>query len=118
MWSVVAFVVIIVSWIPNRLHWSVASTLFVWGYAVPIGDIAGNLSAPTGDLAAPGVEGVIVTLAGGSAVLIAWALGFLVQRRLFPDAKLGPFGYLATTIVMGGAWGVAAAAGLVAVTVY
>ncbi len=117
MWSVFALAVMLLSFVPNRFHWSVASTLFVWGYAVPIGDIAGNLSAGRGDLAAPGLEGLLVTAAGSVAVLIAWGLGWLVQRRLFPDAKLGALGYLATTVVMGGAWGIAAASGLVAVTI-
>jgi len=114
MWAVLAGAVLLVAAIPNRFHWSVASTLFVWGYAVPIGDIAGNLSSSHGDLAAPGVEGLVVTTAGGIAVLIAWALGWLVQQRLFPEAKLGVFGYVATTLVMGGAWGVAATLGIIA----
>lgn len=116
MWTLLAGVVLLVAWLPNRFHWSAASSLFVWGYAVPIGDIAGNLMAPRGDLSAPGVEGLIVTCAGAGAVLIAWGLGWLVQRRLFPDAKVGALGYLATTLVMGGAWAAAAALGLILVT--
>ncbi len=116
MWSLFAGIVLLVAWLPNRFHWSAASSLFVWGYAVPIGDIAGNLMAPRGDLSAPGLDGLIVTCAGAGAVLIAWGLGWLVQRRLFPDAKVGALGYVATTLVMGGAWGAAAAFGLVLVT--
>jgi hypothetical protein len=116
MWSMCAGLVIVASWIPNRFHWSVASTLFVWLYAVPIGDIAGNLMSSHGDLSAPGLEGLVVTAAGSVAVLVAWALGFVVQRRLFPDARLGPVAYATTTFVMGGAWGVAASVGVMAVT--
>jgi hypothetical protein len=55
-------------------------------------------------------------MAGSAAVLIAWILGYVVQRRLFPDTRLGPVGYVATTLVMGGAWGVAASVGVMAVT--
>lgn len=113
MWAAAAGTALVVAWLPNRLHWSLASTLFVWLYAVPIGDIAGNLLATEGDLSAPGLEGVVVTTAGGVAVLIAWGLGWLVQRRLFRDCPIGPVAYAVTTVVMGGAWAAAAAVGLV-----
>jgi nitrate reductase gamma subunit len=59
---------------------------------------------------------LIVTITGLFAVVVAFGLGLLVQRRLFPEAKLGPFAYVVTTVVMGGAWGTAAALGLIAVT--
>lgn len=112
MWALSAGVVLLLAWRPIRLHGSAGSALFVWGYAVPIGDIAGNLLAPRGDLSAPGVDGLIVTATGICAVIIAWGLGYAVQGRLFPNAKLSAAGYLATTCVMGGAWVLAAALGL------
>ena len=56
---------------------------------------------------------------GSTALIIAPTLdvwSVLTARRMTLLAVCGALGYLATTLVMGGAWGAAAAFGLILVT--
>jgi hypothetical protein len=112
MWSASAAAVLALCLARRRLHRHVASTLFVWGYAVPVGDIALNLTAGRGDLAFPGVEGLAVTAIGLLLVLVAYVLGHGLQRRLFAEASVDFAAYLVSTLVLGLAFGAAALLGL------
>jgi hypothetical protein len=115
MWSTLALVVIVVAcWRRRRpLHWITASTLFVWGYAVPVGDIALNLFSGHGDLAIGGVEGLVAQGVGAHLLLAAYLVGHAVQRRLFGERAVGFGGYLLSTLVLGAGFGLSAAVGLV-----
>ncbi len=113
MWSAFAAAVIAFAALPNRLHWLAASTLFVWGYVVPLGDIAANLFAGSGDLHVPGPDGLAVQAAGGALLLAGAVIGYPVQRRLFGEHAVGIGGYLASAVVLGPAFAAAALAGLV-----
>ena len=115
MWSGVAGTVVSFAALPNRLHWVAASTLFLWGYVVPLGDIAANLFAGAGDLHLPGAEGLAVQALGAGLLLVSAALGYWLQRRLFGEHAVSVGGYLASAIVLAPAFGVAALAGLLAV---
>lgn len=115
MWSAVAAAVLAFAALPNRLHWLAASTLFLWGYVVPLGDIAGNLFAGAGDLYVPGPDGLLVQGVGAGLLLVAAALGYWLQRRLFGERAVGVGGYLASAVVLAPAFGAAALLGLLAV---
>jgi hypothetical protein len=112
LWSLFAAAVIAFAALPNRLHWLTASTIFLWGYVVPLADIGWNLISGGGDLHVPGPDGLLVVLLGLSFLLIAYVIGYWVQRRLFRDLAVGPVGYLISTVVIGGAFGLAGLVGL------
>lgn len=105
MWSAFAALTLAVASLENRVHWLVGSSLFLYGYAIPIGDIAWNLSSGTGDLAAPGPEGLLVTAVGLALVALAWIVGWFVQWRLFGERRVTFGSYVAATVVLGVAFG-------------
>jgi|GEM_PF-1999649 len=108
MWGVCIAAVVVIAALPQRLHRWFAAFLFLWLFTVPLGDIAWNLLSTNGDLAY-GFVWQVLMLVGCVGV---WGLGHIVQRRLFHERAVGVFGYIAATIVVGGALGVAAALGL------
>jgi predicted membrane protein len=112
MWSALALLVAGLAFLRRRWHWIPASTLFVWGYAVPVGDIAFNLYAGHGDLAVGGTDGLLLQGAGTLVLAAAYLLSYPVQRRLFGERALRFGGYLLSTVVLGAGFGVAALAGL------
>jgi hypothetical protein len=114
MWSICAAATGVVASLSRagRPHWLLASTIFIWGYVVPVGDIAWNLFSGRGDLTFPGWVGVMVQALGAAALLVAYAIGYLVQRRLFGDRSVGLVGYLVSSVVLGLAFGAAALLGL------
>lgn len=112
MWSAFAGCVILIAIPRNVLHWTVASSLFCWGYFVPLADIAYNLYSGTGDLAIGGLEGIALLLVGTVLLVLAYGIGFWVQRRLFGERAVDLVGYVASSVVVGGAFGVAALIGL------
>jgi hypothetical protein len=116
MWSAVALLVIIIALRvgkTGKLHWLAASTLFVWGYAIPVGDIALNLYAGHGDLAVGGLDGLLIQAVGSLLLVGAYLIGHPVQRRLFGSRAVSFGGYLLSTAVLGAGFGVAAGVGLV-----
>jgi hypothetical protein len=113
MWSAFAAVTLAIAALPNRLHWLFGSSLFLYGYAIPIGDIAWNLASGTGDLAVPGFEGLVVQLVGLGLVAIAWCLGHFAQRRLLGGCSVTFGGYVAATVLLGGLFGAAGVVGYV-----
>lgn len=114
MWSIFAMAVIAVAALPNRLHPALSSTLFIWGFAMPIGDIAWNLSGGImgyGDLAG---SGPLAPLLHGTCLLllfVAYIVGFWVQRRLFGPDAITFAGYLVATVVLGAGFGMAGVLG-------
>ena len=116
MWSGFAAATLVIALLPNKLHWLLASSIFFWWYVVPLGDIGWNLLSGGGDLAVGGIEGLALRGAALVALLIAFALGHPVQRRLFGDHAVDIPGYLAAAAIVGGASGVAGGIGLAAFT--
>jgi hypothetical protein len=117
MWSTMAALVCATAAFPNRLHWMVAASLYLYGYVVPIGDIAWNLYvAGTSDLVVPGPEGLFAQAVGSLLLVGAYVVGFWVQRRLFGDRAVGMLGYLVATVTLGVAFGIVCAVGLAVVT--
>jgi hypothetical protein len=112
MWSACAVGTIVVAWFSRGLHWLLASTIFVWGYVVPLADIAWNLFSGRGDLSVPGWEGVLVQALGAAGLGLAYALGYFVQRRLFADRSVGVVGYVVSSVGIGLAFAAAALIGL------
>ena len=108
MWSTCIAAVVVIAALPQRLHRWFAAFLFLWLYTVPLGDIAWNLLSTDGDLAYGFVWQVLAL--GGCGVV--WAVGHLVQRRLFHEHAVGVVGYVGATVVVGGALGGAALLGL------
>lgn len=99
MWLVSAATVAGVAALPGqRLHPAFASTLFVWGYVVPVGDVFANLGA--GDLYLPGLEGLV--LSGVVAVVVAgcWALAYPVQKRLYGKLSLSATAFVGLSAVL------------------
>ena len=116
MWSMFAAAVILLAFRRVRLNRWLAAAIFFWCYFVPIGDIAWNLYGGRGDLAVSGFDGVVLQAIGTIAILIAYALGFFVQRRLFADRAVGVAGYVASSLAIGAASAIAAGIGLLAFT--
>lgn len=112
MWAAFAGTTALIAALPNKLHWSFASSLFCWGYFVPLADIAYNLYGGTGDLAVGGIEGLILLTVGTGLLGASYLLGFWVQRRLFGEHAVDLLGYVVSSIVIGGAFGIAALIGL------
>lgn len=112
MWSGFAAATIVVAALPNRLHWLLASTLFFWWYVVPLGDIGWNLLSGGGDLALGGLDGLFLQLVGSIALVVAYAIGYFVQRRLFGERAVDVAGYVASSALVGGASGIAGVLGL------
>jgi len=114
MWSLVAAATIALARLRVRLNRWVAAAIFFWCYFVPLGDIAWNLYGGRGDLAVGGIDGLIVQVIGSVALLVAFALGYDVQRRLFRERAVGPGGYLVCAFAVGAASALAAGVGLAA----
>jgi hypothetical protein len=112
MWLVVAGVVVAVALLRNQLHWLVATTLFLWGFVVPLGDIAWNAFSGGGDLAVPGPLGVVVQLGVAFLLVCAAFAGFFIARRLFGERAPSFKGYLLSAFIVGPALGVAGFVGL------
>jgi hypothetical protein len=112
MWSTFAVGASLVAWLSRGLHRALASTIFVWGYVVPLSDIAWNLSSGSGDLAFPGWEGALLHGVGAVCLAVAYALGYPLQRRLFGERSVGVVGYVVSSVVIGLAFGAAAMIGL------
>jgi hypothetical protein len=99
MWTAMAATASFAAFIPARKPFWLASTFFVWFYAVPVLDIANNIASyalhVSGDLAeafspAPAIR---ITIAAIGAVAYGMA-GYPVQRRLYDDAiALSPEAY-------------------------
>ncbi|MCO4745168.1 MAG: hypothetical protein KC912_10290 [Proteobacteria bacterium] len=99
MWFASAAAVGLISILPNqRLHPAFASTLFFWGYCVPVGDVLANLGR--GDLWRPGLEGLALTLTGAVAISAAWIAAFPVQRRLYGERSLSIASFTAASAVL------------------
>ena len=116
MWSMFAAAVILLALRRVRLNRWLAAAIFFWCYFIPIGDIAWNLYGGRGDLAVGGFDGLVMQAVGTIAILVAYALGFPIQRRLFADRSVGLLGYLASSFAIGAASGVAGVLGLLAFT--
>jgi hypothetical protein len=114
MWSLVAAGTLTLAWRRVRLNRWVAAAIFFWCYFVPLGDIAWNLYGGRGDLAVGGFDGLVVQTIGTVALLAAFALGHLVQERLFGERAVGAVGYVVGAAVIGAASAVAAGIGLLA----
>jgi hypothetical protein len=114
MWSVVAAAVVLLAFRRIRLNRWLAAAIFFWCYFIPIGDIAWNLYGGRGDLAVGGFDGLVLQGVGTIAIAGAYGLGFFVQRRLFAERSVGLLGYLASSLAIGAASGIAGAIGLAA----
>jgi hypothetical protein len=114
MWSAVATVTILLAWRRGRVGRWAAAAIFFWGYFIPIGDIAWNLYGGRGDLAIGGMDGLVLQAIGTVALLVAFAAGYPVQRRLFGERAVGIGGYVACAFALGAASAVAAGIGLAA----
>jgi hypothetical protein len=114
MWSLVAAATIALSRLPVRFNRWTAAAIFFWGYFIPLGDIAWNLYGGRGDLAIGGIDGLVVQTIGTVALLAAFALGHIVQERLFGERAVGARGYVIGAVVIGAASAVAAGIGLAA----
>ena len=101
-----------IAWRGISLNRWVAAPVFFWCYYVPLGDIAWNLYSSKGDLAVGGVDGLFLQGIGTIALLVGFALGYGVQRRLFRAYAVGVPGYLVCAAVIGGASAIAAGLGL------
>lgn len=108
LWGASAGAIALVAALPgNRMSPALSTTIYTWGYAMPIGDIALNLYAGHGDLAVPGVEGLLVVAVGTGLLGCAYALGFVVQRGLYRERAVSAGGYLVSTAILGVAMGAA-----------
>src|SRR6185295_11578050 len=116
MWSMFAAAVILLAVRRVRLNRWMAAAIFFWCYFIPIGDIAWNLFGGRGDLAVGGYDGFVLQAIGTIAILIAYALGFFVQRRLFADRAVGVAGYVASSFAIGLGSAIAGVLGLLAFT--
>jgi hypothetical protein len=114
MWSLLAGATVALAW--RRVHLSrwAAAAIFFWCYFVPLGDIAWNLYGGQGDLAIGGIDGVVVQAIGTTALLAAFALGHLVQQRLFGERAIRIAEYLVCAAVIGAASALAAGIGMLA----
>jgi hypothetical protein len=104
MWGAFAAGTAALAWARPRLPFWVASSLFVWAFAVPLLDIgnaaAGWLAGGANDLShAFGRAGLLDAV--GVMVLTASSVvaGYFVQRRLYGERALGLAGYACTGAV-------------------
>jgi len=112
MWSLLAAATAALAWLRGPLNRWLAAAVFFWCYFVPLGDIAWNLYGGQGDLAVGGLDGLILQAIGTPALLASFAVGYLVQRRLFGRRAVRVRGYLAGAFALGAASAVAAGLGL------
>jgi hypothetical protein len=112
MWSVLAAATAVFAWLGVRVSRWLAAAIFFWCYFVPLGDIAWNLYGGKGDLALGGFEGLILQVVGTTGFLVAFVVGYFVQRRLLREHAVNVRGYLAGAGVLGVASAIAAGLGL------
>ncbi len=95
MWAGLMALVMLASLRGRPWPFWVASTLFVWGFAVAYGDIAyawlGWLSGAPNDLGRTfGAAGPEMAAALAAVSLVVAVLGYFVQRRLYGGRALSP----------------------------
>lgn len=103
-WLVVAAGVALLSLRRRAYPFWLASTLFVWGFVVPLADVANAafpyLAGAHNDLRSAfgwptAVAGLVVAL----LTLVAMAVGFVVQRRLYRERALGPLPFVVLSLL-------------------
>lgn len=87
------------------LSWPVATTVFLWGYALSLVDLGLNAVNPTGDLGFTAPWRLPFLLGCSAFLLGAWALGHPIQRRLFGERSVDLVGYIMATVVVCGGVG-------------
>jgi hypothetical protein len=112
MWSALSALTAVIALARRALPFPIASTLFVWCFAVPLGDIA-NAGFPwainprdTNDLTvALGPPTAPALAAAALATFLGAGVGYGVQRRLYGDAALTGVAYLTALAGLAGlAW--------------
>ena len=103
MWAGLIAIVTAIALLPRqRLHPYLGSTLWLWGFVVPLGDIAWNLGS--GDLYLRGPDGDLLVAIGLVLIAMTWTVGFPVQRSLYKEDGLGLGAYVAGSAVLGTLW--------------
>jgi hypothetical protein len=114
MWALLAAATVAFARFRGRVNRWLAAAIFFWCYFIPIGDIAWNLYGGRGDLAVGGMDGLLLQAVGTVALVVAFGLGYSVQRRLFGARAVGVRGYLACAAVIGAGSALAAGIGMLA----
>lgn len=105
LWTIVATITVVIGIVRRQFPVWLGSTLFIWGFIVPLADIA-NAAFPylikggENDFRhALGTPTLQLWFATCAATVISIALGFQLQRRLYGDRSLSLAGYSTLTVL-------------------
>lgn len=108
LWLALVTAAVAVSLVPASKPFWMASTVFVWLYAVPVLDIAnavvGYTLGPAGDLSAVFPSSTTVRVLAALVAVVAFVgTGFAVQQRLYGPQALRPmeYGFMSACSVLG-----------------
>lgn len=108
MWTAMALGTAVFAAAQGRVKAGVAWTLFVWGYVVPLGDIA--MGAAVGSDLETGSD--LDRLLMLTMLTVPYAAGWFVQKRLLGDDALRPVAYVLGSVLFVGLFGIAAQVGI------